>query len=163
MDFGWSSEQEMWRKAVRDFAQREVTPRVREYDSSGEIPPDLIKGMAQMGLLAPTVPEAYGGMDADWTMACIAAEELGRADISLALPVLYDHRCCIPIYVRQHLPMGKHEGKAVPFGQFYHTDTLYQGMVPACHCLGTRKRPFDIADPKAVRKSVCIELVLVRI
>ncbi len=89
MDFGWNAEQEMWRKAVRDFAQKEITPRVREYDTTGEIPPDLIKGMAQMGLLALTVPEEYGGMGADWTMACIAAEELGRADISLALPVLY--------------------------------------------------------------------------
>jgi acyl-CoA dehydrogenase len=79
----------MWRKAVRDFAQKEVAPRVREYDTSGEIPEDLIQRMAQMGLLALTVPEAYGGMGADWTMACIAAEELGRADISLALPVLY--------------------------------------------------------------------------
>lgn len=89
MEFAWSSEQEMWRKAVRDFARREITPRVREYDTSGQIPPDLIKSMAQMGLLALTVPEEYGGMGADWTMACIAAEELGRADISLALPVLY--------------------------------------------------------------------------
>jgi alkylation response protein AidB-like acyl-CoA dehydrogenase len=89
MDFAWNSEQEMWRKAVRDFAQKEVTPRVREYDTSGEIPADLVQGMAQMGLLALTVPEAYGGMGADWTMACIAAEELGRADMSLALPVLY--------------------------------------------------------------------------
>ena len=89
MDFSWTSEQEMWRKAVRDFAQQQVTPRVREYDTSGEIPADLIQGMAQMGLLALTIPEEYGGMGADWTMACIAAEELGRADISLALPVLY--------------------------------------------------------------------------
>jgi acyl-CoA dehydrogenase len=89
MEFAWNAEQEMWRRAVRDFAQNEIKPRVREYDSSGEIPADLIRGMAQMGLLALTVPEAYGGMAADWTMACIAAEELGRADISLALPVLY--------------------------------------------------------------------------
>jgi len=89
VDFSWDTEQEMWRKAVRDFAQNEVKPRVREYDSSGEIPHDLIKGMAQMGLLAPTVAEEYGGMGADWAMACIAAEELGRGDISLALPVLY--------------------------------------------------------------------------
>jgi acyl-CoA dehydrogenase len=89
MDLGWSAEQEMWRKAVHDFAQDQVRPRVREYDRSGEIPRDLIKGMAQMGLLAPTVSEEYGGMGADWAMACIAAEELGRGDISLALPVLY--------------------------------------------------------------------------
>ena len=89
MDFDWNSEQEMWRKAVHDFAQKEIAPRVRELDTSGEIPAEIIQGMAQMGLLALTVPEAYGGMGADWTMACIAAEELARADISLAVPVLY--------------------------------------------------------------------------
>jgi acyl-CoA dehydrogenase len=89
MEFGWNSEQEMWRKAVRDFAQDQVAPRVREFDTSGRIPKEVIRGMAQMGLLALTVPEQYGGMGADWTMACIAAEELARADISLALPVLY--------------------------------------------------------------------------
>jgi acyl-CoA dehydrogenase len=89
MDFGWTAEQEMWRKAVRDFAQGEIAPRVREIDTHGEIPIEIIKGMAQVGLLALTVPEEYGGMGADWTMACIAAEELGRADISLAIPVLY--------------------------------------------------------------------------
>ncbi len=89
MDFTFTEEQEMWRKAVRDFSQREIKPHVREYDQSGEIPPEIIKKMAQMGLLALTVPEKYGGMGADWTMACIAAEELARADISLALPVLY--------------------------------------------------------------------------
>jgi len=89
MDFGWSSEQEMWRKAVRDFAQAEIAPRVREMDTRGEIPLEIIQGMADMGLLALTVPEEYGGMGADWTLAAIAAEELARADISLALPVMY--------------------------------------------------------------------------
>jgi len=45
--------------------------------------------MAGLGLLALTTSEEYGGAGADWTMAAIAAEELGRADISLAIPVLY--------------------------------------------------------------------------
>ena len=86
MEFGWTSEQEMWRRAVHDFAQSEIAPRVREMDSCGKIPAPIVDGMARMGLLALTVPEEYGGMGADWTMACIAAEELARADISLALP-----------------------------------------------------------------------------
>ena len=42
-----------------------------------------------MGLWAPTVSEKYGGQGMNVTMATIAAEELGRADISLALPVMY--------------------------------------------------------------------------
>jgi acyl-CoA dehydrogenase len=89
MNFGWTEEEQMWRRSVRDFAQRKIAPRSREIDSQGHIPEDLIKGMAEMGLLAPTVSEEYGGQGMSITMATIAAEELGRADISLALPVMY--------------------------------------------------------------------------
>lgn len=89
MDFSWTDEQRLWRRAVRDFAEHEIAPRVREIDEEERIPHDIISGMAEMGLLAPTVGEEYGGVGADWTMAAIAAEELGRADISLAIPVLY--------------------------------------------------------------------------
>lgn len=89
MDFSWTEDQRLWRRAVRDFAQSEIAPRVREIDSEERIPQDIVKGMADMGLLAPVVGEEYGGAGADWTMAAIAAEELGRADISLAVPVLY--------------------------------------------------------------------------
>lgn len=89
MDFGWTEEQKMWRKAVRDFAQKEIKPIVREMDTTGKIPDEIIKGMANLGLLALTVSPEYGGAGADWTMACIAAEELARADISIAIPVLY--------------------------------------------------------------------------
>jgi len=89
VDFSWTEEQRLWRRAVRNFAQNEIAPRVREIDEEEHIPRDIIDGMADMGLLAPTVGEEYGGAGADWMMAAIAAEELGRADISLAVPVLY--------------------------------------------------------------------------
>jgi len=89
MDFSWTNEQELWRKTVRDFAQKNIKPIVREIDTNKKIPEKIIKDMAQLGLLAPTASKEYGGADLDWTMACIAAEELGRADISLAIPVLY--------------------------------------------------------------------------
>ena len=89
MDFGWTQEQKLWRQAVRDFAQKEIAPRVRDIDTEERIPPEIIKGMAALGLLAPVCSEEVGGAAMDWTMAAIAAEELGRADISLAIPVLY--------------------------------------------------------------------------
>jgi len=93
MDFTWNEEEQMWRQAVRSFAQKEIAPRVREIDTNERIPPEIIQGMARMGLLAPVIPEKYGGSGASWTMAAIAAEELGRADISLAVPVLYLVEC----------------------------------------------------------------------
>jgi len=89
MDFSWSEEQELWRKTVRNFAQKKIKPRIREIDTCKKIPEELIWEMGQLGLLAPTVSKEFGGADLDWTMAAIAAEELGRADISLAIPVLY--------------------------------------------------------------------------
>ncbi|MGD2206105.1 MAG: acyl-CoA dehydrogenase family protein [Anaerolineae bacterium] len=89
MDFSWNEEQRLWRQAVRDFAQNEIAPRVREIDTQERIPREIIQGMAELGLLAPVCAEEHGGAGMDWTMAAIAAEELGRADISLAVPVLY--------------------------------------------------------------------------
>jgi len=89
MDFSWTDEQRLWRRTVRDFAQSEIRPLVRDIDRDEHIPLEIVKGMAQIGLLAPLVSEEYGGAGADWTMAAIAAEELGRADISLAVPVLF--------------------------------------------------------------------------
>jgi acyl-CoA dehydrogenase len=89
LDFSFSKEQEMWRASVRDFGQSTIKPIVRQMDHEGKIPPEVIKGMADLGLLACTVPEEYGGMGASWMEATIAAEELGRADISVAVPVLY--------------------------------------------------------------------------
>ncbi len=89
MDFSWTDEQEIWRKTVRDFAQKKIKPRVREIDTNKKIPKEIIKEMGKLGLLAPTASQKYGGSGVDWTMASIAAEELGRADISLAVPVLY--------------------------------------------------------------------------
>jgi acyl-CoA dehydrogenase len=89
MHFEESDEERMWREAVRDFAQKHVAPVWQEYDRNHEIPRDLIKKMAEMGLWAPNVSEEYGGAGVSMTMACIAAEELARADLSIALPVMY--------------------------------------------------------------------------
>lgn len=89
MDFSWTEEQEIWRRTVRDFAQKKIKPKIREIDTNKKIPEEIIKEMGKLGLLAPTASQEYGGAGVDWTMASIAAEELGRADISLAIPVLY--------------------------------------------------------------------------
>jgi acyl-CoA dehydrogenase len=89
MDFNWTNEQEIWRKTVREFTEKKIKTRVREIDTNKNIPGEIIKEMGQLGLLAPTASSEFGGADLNWTMAAIAAEELGRADISLAIPVLY--------------------------------------------------------------------------
>jgi acyl-CoA dehydrogenase len=89
MDFSWTEEEKLWRKTVREFANKNIKPFVRDIDNNKTIPLRIIEKMGKLGLLAPTVSKEYGGANLNWTMSCIAAEELGRADISLAIPVLY--------------------------------------------------------------------------
>jgi acyl-CoA dehydrogenase len=90
VDFAFTEEQELFRKAVHEWCEKELSlEKIREMDNKGEIPQELIRGMADLGLLLMTIPEEHGGANADWVMACIAAEELGYADISIALPVLW--------------------------------------------------------------------------
>ncbi|MFW9889419.1 MAG: acyl-CoA dehydrogenase family protein, partial [Candidatus Thorarchaeota archaeon] len=90
MHFEESEDEKMFREMVREFAQKYVAPEWKKYDEeTHEIPRDLIKKMAEQMLWAPTVSEENGGAGLSWVMSCIAAEELAKADLSIALPVMY--------------------------------------------------------------------------
>ncbi|NWF86960.1 acyl-CoA/acyl-ACP dehydrogenase [Candidatus Bathyarchaeota archaeon] len=90
MDFSFSEEQKLFQKSLREWCQKELPlEKIREMDSKGEISRGIIKGMTDMNLLLMTVPQEHGGAEVDWITACIAAEELGYADLSIAVPVLF--------------------------------------------------------------------------
>ena len=90
IDFSFSEEQELFREAIREWASKSLDlEQVRENDENHRIPRNIIKEMGELGLLCLTLPEEHGGAGVDWVTASIAAEELGYADISVAVPVLY--------------------------------------------------------------------------
>lgn len=89
MNFAFDTEQDLIRKAVREYAQKEIAPRVREIDDGRRIPDEIIAGLAGMGLLGMTVSTDYGGAGADPVSAGVVAEELARADISCAVPTFF--------------------------------------------------------------------------
>ena len=83
MNFDLTSEQEMVRTTAKDFANHEILPGARERDRQEIFPWDIIKQMAELGFLAPTLPEQYGGMGLDYISEAIIFEEIGRADSSV--------------------------------------------------------------------------------
>jgi len=90
VDFSFTEEQDLFRKALKEWCTKNLPlEKIREMDSKGEVPQDLVRDMASLGLLLMTAPEEHGGTGADWVTSCIAAEELGYADISIAIPVLW--------------------------------------------------------------------------
>jgi len=89
MDFSFTTEQDLIRRTVREYAQKKIAPRVREIDDGRRIPDEIIADLAGMDLLGITVSVDDGGAEADPVTAGVVAEELARADISCAIPTFY--------------------------------------------------------------------------
>lgn len=72
-------------KTVRDFARNVVAPVSAEHDANHTFPYEVVDGMADMGLFGLPFPEEYGGMGGDYFALCLALEELGKVDQSVAI------------------------------------------------------------------------------
>src|SRR3990172_9133111 len=87
MDFRLSEEQELFRKSVRDFVEKEVIPAAREMDERSEFPMALFRRCGELGYFGLRYPESVGGMGADFTTFCLMAEEIARGSLALAAAV----------------------------------------------------------------------------
>jgi alkylation response protein AidB-like acyl-CoA dehydrogenase len=83
IEFELSDEQRLIRETARDFADKEIVPRVRENDRNEHFDTDLVKKIADMGYLGAIVPEEYGGRGLDYRTYGLIVEEVGRADSAM--------------------------------------------------------------------------------
>src|SRR5436309_9331102 len=94
MDFRLTAEQELLRRSVREFAEAEMRPHVREWDQAQQFPADLVPRLAALGLMGIQFPAAYGGAGMSAIDYCICIEELARVDPSVALSVAAHNGLC---------------------------------------------------------------------
>jgi alkylation response protein AidB-like acyl-CoA dehydrogenase len=80
-----SEEERMFRDAVRDFAERELRPRVAVMERSGELDPKLIRQFFELGVMGVEIPEPQGGAGGTLFMTALAVEELSAVDASAAI------------------------------------------------------------------------------
>src|SRR6266849_436481 len=84
IDFSLSDEQRLLEQSVREWAGREVAPRIRDLDREHRFDRDrILGGMAKLGLLGISVPQEYGGAGMDYLCLGLASEELEYVDTSL--------------------------------------------------------------------------------
>lgn len=88
MNFELTMEQEILRKSVREFAEKEIKPVARELDEKEIFSYDTMKAMGELGLFGMFVPEEWGGQEMDYLSYIIASEELARVDGSHAATVV---------------------------------------------------------------------------
>jgi alkylation response protein AidB-like acyl-CoA dehydrogenase len=74
-----------FRRVMREFADAEIAPHARAWDRARAFPLEAIRKMADLGLFGLPFDERYGGSGSDFATLCIAIEELGRVDQSIAI------------------------------------------------------------------------------
>lgn len=87
MNFDLTEEQRLWQKTVHEFVAKEVQPKARDVDVSGEFNWEATRKMGPLGMLGLNIPEEYGGAGVDAVSAAIALEELGWGCGSTALAI----------------------------------------------------------------------------
>ncbi len=109
----FESEHEMFRDSFRKFLQEEAVPYHEQWEKDGQVSRELWKKAGDNGYLSPTVPEAYGGVEADFRFNAIVDEEIANFGLS-------------------GIGFGLHSDIAVPYIMAYGTDEQKQRFLPGC-------------------------------
>ena len=87
MDLDLTPEQELVRDTVRTFARERIAPVAEELDRESRFPVELVREMAELGLMGIPIAEEHGGAGGDTVSYALAIEELTRIDSSVAITV----------------------------------------------------------------------------
>ena len=119
--FELSDEQNQIVETVRRITREKIKPVAGEIDETGEFPWQLVELFAENGILAPLVPEEYGGIGADYLLFSIILEEISKASATAALILISQADGIAPIMSlgndeqkKKYLPMAV-EGKLACF------------------------------------------------
>ncbi len=85
IDFTFTEEQEMFRKAAREFAETEVAPKVAEMEKTGQVNQEIVKALGAAEMMALTISEEYGGLGLGYTARMIAVEEIAKVSVATAM------------------------------------------------------------------------------
>jgi alkylation response protein AidB-like acyl-CoA dehydrogenase len=84
MDFELNEEQDLFRRTLREFVEKEIVPVASEWEREGRYPEEIVEGFRRLGLFGVTIPEEYGGLDLDRVSFALVFEEIARGWMGVA-------------------------------------------------------------------------------
>jgi butyryl-CoA dehydrogenase len=99
MSFQLTNEQQMIQLMVRDFARTEIEPAASRLDREGTFPREILRKMAQLGLMGMMVPEEYGGSNVGAVSYSLAMQEIAYSCASTAVTMSVCNLACEPLVV----------------------------------------------------------------
>jgi alkylation response protein AidB-like acyl-CoA dehydrogenase len=146
IEFAFSEQHELWRRALRGFLEEEVQPLLpglKAYEEKHEFPWPLVRRLAQQGLMGVPIPAQYGGAGLGELGYCMLMEELVRTDTSLATIV------------------GAHTGIAMQPLFLFGTEEQRQRFLPKM-CRGEAVGAFCLTEPQAGSDAANLKVTAVR-
>ncbi len=136
MEFALTEEHRLVQQTAREFATREILPVASQLDAEHRFPTEIVRGLAELGLMGVTVPEEYGGAGMDHVAYVLAMEEVARACASTAAIMSVNNSLvCDPI-----LRYGTEEQKR------RYLPVLASGRELGCYCLTEPQAGSDAAS-----------------
>ena len=83
IEFELTDDHKAIRQTVREFAQKEVAPHIKEWDEKQHFERAVLDKMAELGILGVCIPEEYGGAGFDYVALGLVCEELEAVDTFL--------------------------------------------------------------------------------
>ena len=101
MNFQLTENQEMISQMIRDFGEREIKPKMMEWDETQEFPVPLFKKLGELGLMGVLVPTEYGGSGMSYSEYVTVVSEISKIDGSIGLSVAAHNSLCTG-HILQH-------------------------------------------------------------
>jgi alkylation response protein AidB-like acyl-CoA dehydrogenase len=95
-----AEDEQLLRQSVREFAERQIRPRVREMDEHAKIPRELIDQLFDLGVMGIEIPESFGGGGGRFFQSVLVVEELSRVDPSVGVLVDVQNTLVVNAVVR---------------------------------------------------------------
>jgi alkylation response protein AidB-like acyl-CoA dehydrogenase len=127
MDFNLTDEQKLIQQTAHEFANTHIEPIAFQIDRENEIPPEILTGLGELGILGLCYPEAYGGSGAGFLAFVLANEQIAKASSGVGMVCSVNNLGMSAIYNR-----GTEEQK--------------KQWMPAC-CAGAHMASFAFTEP----------------
>ena len=138
----FSEEHDAFRKAFRQFAEREIVPHQARWREQGQVDREVWTKAGKAGFLCPWVEEKYGGAGSDFLASTVIIEELAR---------IYE----------SGFAMGLHSDVVVPYIEAFGNDEQKQRWLPGC-CDGTLITAIGMTEPGAGSDLAAIQTTAVK-
>jgi len=148
--YGLTEDEDLFRRTVHEFAEREILPIAHDLDENEEFPRASVGKMADLGLMGLLVPEEFGGAGADTMSYALAMEEISWADAAHSVVMSVNNSLvCEPI-----VRFGSREQKE----RFL--PPLAQGRYVGAYCLTEPGSGSDASNMSTRAEQVGDEFVL---